>query len=141
MNTACVKNTSLLLLAILLGAVLSVLCMNIATHTQTHAAHYQHDMTYISCAQSQATHDACIPGHGSLMHTLTQASTTTAVPLLLLLLTTFSLLYTILAYRPRTVGKQFYKTRWRLTQEVYAEHILSWLVVLQKQDSYRVAVA
>lgn len=138
MDTICAKSTSSLLLAILLGAVLSVLCMSTAVHTLTHDVH-QHALVRISCTDSGATDTGCMPGHSSLIYTLTQSSAAVAIPLIFLLLI-FSAFYILFTVGSKTVSKQFYKTRWRLTQQVYAEHILHWLAMLQKQDSYKEAV-
>ncbi len=139
MNAVRAKNTSSLLLAILLGAVLSVLCMGVTAHPLAHDDH-QNALVRISCTENGATDTGCMPGHSSLIYTLTQASTAIAIPLIFLLLI-FSAFYILFTVGSKTVSKQFYKTRWRLTQQVYAEHILHWLAMLQKQDSYKLAFA
>ncbi len=139
MHTVRAKSTSSLLLAILLGAMLSVLCMNMTVHRAAHGAH-QHALVRISCTENAATDTGCMPGHSSLIYTLTQTSAAMAIPLIFLLLI-FSAFYLLFTIGSKTVSKQFYKTKRRLTKQVYAEHVLHWLAMLQKQDSYRVAVA
>ncbi|MBL8031028.1 MAG: hypothetical protein JNK33_01740 [Candidatus Doudnabacteria bacterium] len=135
-----VKNISSLLLPILLGAVLSVLCMGVvAVHTVQHTTH-EHATARISCTQNEIANHGCIPGHNSLITALTQVFTATTV-LLVLILLSFSSFSAFLKVKPGTVRKQFYKTRWRLGQQIRAAHVLHWLVILQKQDSYAVAVA
>lgn len=138
MNAVWAKNTSSLLLAILLGAVLSALCMSTAVHTLTHDMR-QHALVRISCTENGAADAGCMPGHSSLIYALTQTSTTTAMPLIFLLLI-FSAFYILFTVGSKTVSKQFYKTRWRIAQAVYAEQVLRWLALLQKQDSYEVAI-
>lgn len=138
MDTFRATSIPTLLLAALLGAVLSVLCMGMTAHASEHATH-QHATTRISCTQDGATDNGCIPGHSSLIYTLSQASTTT-ITLLVFLILSFSVFFAFLRAKPKTVSKQFYKTRWRLAQAVYAEQVLHWLALLQKQDSYEVAV-
>lgn len=138
MDTIRATSIPTLLLTVLLGAVLSVLCMNTITHASEHVMH-QHATTRISCTQDGATDNGCIPGHSSLIYTLSQTSTTT-ITLLVFLLLSFSAFFAFLAAKPRTVSKQFYKTRWRFTQAVYAKQVLHWLAMLQKQDSYEIAV-
>ena len=135
-----VKNISSLLLTILLGAVFSVLCMGVvAVHTVQHTTH-EHAAVQISCTQDEVANHGCTPGHNSLITALTQAFTATTV-LLVLTLLSFSSFFAFLTVKPGTVRKQFYKTRWRLGQQIRAAHVLHWLVILQKQDSYAVAVA
>lgn len=134
MNTVRAKSTSLLLLAILLGAILSALCMNMTVHTLAHDVH-QHALVRISCTENSTPNNGCIPGHNSLIYALKQTSTAIAIPLIFLLLV-FSASCILFIVGSKTVNKQFYKTRWRLTQQVYAEHILHWLAMLQKQNSY-----
>lgn len=138
MDTIRATSIPTLLLATLLGAVLSVLCMGVTAHGSGHGMH-QHAVVRISCTQDGAANNGCIPGHSSLIYTLSQTSATTAIPLIFLLLI-FSAFYTSLIVVPKTASKQLYKTRRRLTQQVYAEHILHWLAMLQKQDSYEIAV-
>jgi hypothetical protein len=139
MNIARVKNTPQLLLLILLGAVLSVLCMNMTIHTSPHSVH-QHAPVRISYPESETTNNGCMPGHSSLIYTLTQGLTTTAAPLIFLLFI-FSIFYVFRVAGFKTVSKQFYKTRWRLAQQIFSKHVLHWLAILQKQDSYQVVVA
>lgn len=138
MDTIRATSIPTLLLTVLLGAVLSVLCMGVTAHDSGHAMH-QHAAVRISCTQDGAADTGCIPGHSSLIYTLSQTSTTT-ITLLVFLLLSFSVFFAFLTAKPKKVSKQFYKTRWRLTQAVYAEQVLHWLAMLQKQDSYKVAV-
>lgn len=138
MDATRVKSMPILLLTVLLGAVLSVLCMGMTAHTSEHAMH-QHATTRISCTQGGAADNGCIPVHSSLIYTLSQTSTTT-ITLLVFLILSFSVFFAFLVAKPKTASKQFYKTRWRIAQAVYAEQVLHWLALLQKQDSYEVAV-
>lgn len=141
MSIAREKHTSLFLLAILLGAIFTVLCMGMSAHAVPHTSHFHHTESAVTCAQAEVPASGCTFGHGLLIHTLTQASPVTVVLAFIFLVVVVLTVGSLLLVRDRVVGKQFYKTRWRLTRLIHAVHILRWFAMLQKQDSYIGAAA
>lgn len=138
MDTTRIGHISSFLLTILLGAVLSVVCMGITIATHHHTTH-PHTIVRISCTQDEIPVNGCTSGHSSLMRALTQTHGGIVMFFAFFLLTSW-IFYLSLTAKTKGIGKQFYKTRRRITLQVYAEHILRWLTILQKQDSYEVAV-